>query len=186
MALRKGIAYREIERPYTRHSKKRSKGYIKTLPDSKIVKFEMGNIKKDFRYKVLLISKEPVQIRDNSLEAVRIAVNRYMEDKAGRNNFVFRIRVHPHHILREHKMLTGAGADRMQSGMKGSFGKPTNRAAQVHKNQEILTIGVNKSALELAKESFKRIRAKLAGKSAIVIQDMRQEQQKAKPLPIAA
>jgi len=46
MALRKGSAYsKRYARPYTRKSKKRSKSYIKTVPNSRIVKFQMGDTK---------------------------------------------------------------------------------------------------------------------------------------------
>ena len=46
MALRKASAYtKRYARPYTRNSKKRKKSYIKTVPNSRIVKFKMGDLK---------------------------------------------------------------------------------------------------------------------------------------------
>jgi len=50
------------------------------------------------------------------------------------------IRVHPHHILRENKMMAVAGADRIQDGMRRSFGKPTDRAARIKIGQELVTV----------------------------------------------
>merc|ERR1712141_532775 len=35
---------------------------------------------------------------------------------------LLRIRVHPFHVLRINKMLSCAGADRLQTGMRGAFG----------------------------------------------------------------
>ena len=168
MALRKGIAYRHLERPYTRKSRVKSKGYIKTVPHTKIVKFQMGNLQKKFSYKLALVSKENVQVRDNAIEAARMTINRILEAKLGKNNYFFRIRVYPHHILREHKMLTGAGADRLQSGMKLSFGRPVGIAAQLKEGDEIFEIGVEKNGIEIAKTAFNSIRSKLPCTTAIV------------------
>ena len=46
--LRKGKCYTHITRPYTRRSKVKAKAYIKTVPPSKVVRFDMGDSKKDF------------------------------------------------------------------------------------------------------------------------------------------
>ena len=42
-----------------------------------------------------------------------------------------RCRVHPWHCLRINKMLSCAGADRLQTGMRGAFGKPIGKVARV-------------------------------------------------------
>lgn len=170
MALRKGSAYRHHERPYTRKSRKKSKSYIKTIPGTKIVKYVMGHATRKFSYKVVLVSREDVQVRDNAIESVRTTVNRVLEKKLGIGNYRFTVRVHPHHILREHKMLTGAGADRMQSGMKNSFGKPTNRAARVRAGDELFIAEVGKANLEIAKFAMKRAKAKIPGSVGIVME----------------
>ena len=73
--LRKGRCYREIERAYTRKSKFRSKGFVKAIPPNKIIKYNMGNAKKEFPAKITLVSKESVQIRNNSMESARQVVN---------------------------------------------------------------------------------------------------------------
>ena len=146
MALRKAGAYsKRYARPYTRKSKKRSQSYIKTVPNSKIVKFKMGDLKgyEKGKYPITLkaISKENVQMRDNSIEAIRQFLNRFLVEKIGKE-FYFEVKPYPHHILRENKMLTGAGADRMQTGMARAFGKTMGRAALVKKGAPILIVGV--------------------------------------------
>jgi ribosomal protein L16/L10AE len=47
-----------------------------------------------------------------------------MTKNAGKDTFHLRVRVHPFHVLRINKMLSCAGADRLQTGMRGAFGKP--------------------------------------------------------------
>lgn len=168
MALRKGIAYRHLKVPYTRKSRKRS--YIKTTPSTKIVKFQMGNLSRQFQYKLTLTSNATLQIRDNAIEAARLSINRALESKLGLGSYKLIIRVYPHHILREHKMLTGAGADRMSSGMSLSFGKPIGVAAQVKAGEEIIVIGVDKNGLEVAKNAIRKIKAKLPCSTTLKIE----------------
>ena len=146
MALRKGSAYtKRYARPFTRKSKVRKKSYIKTIPNSRIVKFKMGDQKgfdnEKYPIAIEINSKEKLQIRDNALEAVRQYLNRFLQTKVGKE-FYLELRPFPHHILRENKMLTGAGADRMQTGMSRAFGKTMGRAALIKPGQTIFTIGV--------------------------------------------
>jgi len=86
-------------------------------------------------------TKERVQLRDNAIEAVRQYFNRFIQVRIGKD-FYFEVRIYPHHILRENKMLTGAGADRMQTGMSRAFGKSIGRAALVKPGQSLFVIGV--------------------------------------------
>lgn len=146
MALRKANAYsKRHARPYTRKSKKKGKSYIRTVPNSKIVKFKMGDLKgfQNGAYSFILDvkSKEKLQIRDNAIEAVRQYLNRFLQEKIGKE-FYLEIKIYPHHVLRENKMLTGAGADRMQTGMSKSYGKSSGRAAFVKPKQTIMLLGV--------------------------------------------
>jgi len=172
MALRKGSAYsKRYARPYTRVSKKRTKSYIKAVPNSKIVKFKMGDIKgfDDGKYSVQLhvISKENCQVRDNSIEAVRQYLNRFLQVELGKE-FYLGVQIYPHHILRENKMLTGAGADRMQTGMSRAFGKTMGRAAFVKPGQVMYIIGVKTPKAEIqARKLIKAIKARLACKVTV-------------------
>jgi len=153
MALRKASAYSKRKaRPYTRKSKKRAKSYIKTVPNSRIVKFKMGDLKGfdngDYKHILIIKSKENIQIRDNSIEAVRQYFNRFIQLRIGKE-FYLEVKIYPHHILRENKMLTGAGADRMQTGMSRAFGKTMGRAAIVKSGQTLFIIGVKTRKAEV-------------------------------------
>jgi len=166
--LRKGVSYRRIKRAYTRKSKYRKKGYIKAVPVSKIIRYNMGDLQKKFDHRVDFIAKDNVQLRHNSLESCRQIVNRHLGKGLG-TNYHFQIRAYPHHVLRENKMLTGAGADRMQTGMQLAFGKAIGLAAQVKKGKILFTVGVEKSGTELAKKALKKAMPRLPGKYGIVI-----------------
>jgi len=164
--LRKASAYtKRIARPFTRKSKVRKKSYIKTVPNTRIVKYKMGDIKgydsKKFPISIAIVSKEQVQVRDNSLEAVRQFLNRFLQIKIGKE-FYLEVKVFPHHILRENKMLTGAGADRMQTGMSRAFGKTIGRAALVKPGQILYIIGVKTQLEEVeARKLIKAVKARL-------------------------
>merc|ERR1719445_2201541 len=71
-----------------------------------------------------LISKEKIQISSEALEAARITANRYLIRMCGKDYFHCRIRVQPFHVTRINKMLSCAGADRLQTGMRHAWGKP--------------------------------------------------------------
>lgn len=161
MALRKGSAYsKRYARPYTRKSKKRKKSYIKTVPNSRIVKFNMGDVRGynngEFPTEIHVISKEKVQVRDNAIEAVRQYLNRFIQVKVGKE-FYLEVKPYPHHILRENKMLTGAGADRMQTGMSRAFGKTMGRAALIRPGQTLFILAIKNDKAEA--EARKLIRS---------------------------
>ena len=158
---RKFCAYRALERPYTRFSKFKKMSYVKAKPVCRIVRFITGPTSKKFAYHLELISKTSLQIRDNAIESARLTSNRLLEGALGKSGFRMIIRVYPHHILRENPLAAGAGADRMSTGMKCSFGKTIGIAAQVKKGQPIISIDVNKGGLELAKRALKRASHKL-------------------------
>jgi len=159
--LRPGKCTRKVKRPYTRKSKYRKKSYAKTPPGHKIVKFEIGNTKRKFSHAIHLISKNKVQIRHNALEAARIVANRHMNNTVKKENFHLIIRVYPHNIMREHKLLAGAGCDRFQSGMKKAFGKAVGVAAHVKEGQEVMTIKTDKQNVEHARDALKKAASKL-------------------------
>ena len=65
-------------------------------------------------------------------------------------------------------MLTGAGADRMQTGMSRAFGKTMGRAALVKPNQTLFIIGVKTKKEEAeARKLIRSIKARLACKTSI-------------------
>ena len=153
--LRKGKCYRNLVRPYTRKSKVKSKSYIKTIPASRIVRYEMGDPKKRFKYEINLVSKESAQIRHNAIESARQVTNRRLQLKLGNTGYFFQIKAYPHHILRENKMLSGAHADRLQTGMSHAFGRSVGLASQVKKGKKIFTVRVDDNGLGVGKEAMK-------------------------------
>lgn len=166
--LRKFVAYRRIERPYTRKSKFREKSYIKVTPHSKVVRYDMGNLSKKFPHHVDLVSKDNLQIRHNAIESARLTSNRTLEAALGKSGYYMKIRIFPHHVLRENPLASGAGADRMSTGMKMSFGKPIGVAARVKKGQVLFSISVEKQNLKLAKTALKKAGYKLPCTSQII------------------
>ncbi len=171
MGLRPFSCYRDIERPYTRKSKFKRKSFIKAVPEVRIVKFDMGDPKRKFPYVIYLKSKQDIQIRQNAIEATRMYVNKKLESRLG-SNYYFKIRIYPHHVLRENKMLTGAGADRMQTGMQLSFGKPVGLAAQVKKGQIIFSIACEENAIPYVKEVLRAIFPKLPCKCSVEVEKL--------------
>ena len=155
--------YRHVKnRPYTR------KQYVRGFPPPKIVKFTMGDVKGTFEIEGQLIAQERAQIRHSALEAARVATNRVLIDKLI-NDYYMVVHPYPHIILRENKMIFGAHADRLQQGMRRSFGTPIGTAAKVEVGQTIITVKVKASAAETAKEALKRGSAKLPIPCKIVI-----------------
>ena len=138
----------------------------------------MGDTRAEFEYEARLIALKKAQIRHNALEAARIATNRFLNEKLSQN---YRLQIHPypHIILRENKMIFGAHADRLQDGMRRSFGKPIGTAARVRPNQTIITVNVNADDVEVAKEALKRGSAKLPIPCRIVIEKREKEEVKA-------
>ncbi|HUW43632.1 MAG TPA: 50S ribosomal protein L16 [Bacillota bacterium] len=179
MGLRKASAYsKKRVVPFTRVSKKKGKSYVKTVPQQKIVKFTMGSEtlynEGKLPHGVTFISKEKVQIRHNALEACRQFVNKKL-DEALAGQYLFRIIPFPHHIQRENKMLTGAGSDRMQTGMQLSYGKSAGKAAIVQAGSPIFFVAVpNEKAVRLARSILKKIKSKIPGKNKITYELVKQ------------
>ena len=155
--------YRPVKgQAYTR------KKFAKGFPPPKIVKFTMGDTKATFEYEGQLIALKRAQIRHSALEAARVATNRVLIDKLV-NDYFMQVLPYPHIILRENKMIFGAHADRLQQGMRRSFGTAIGTAARVEPNQTIITVRVKANGVETAKESLKRGSAKLPIPCKIVI-----------------
>ncbi len=155
--------YRHVKnRAYTR------KEYARGFPPPKIVKFTMGDTRAQFEVEGQLIATERVQIRHSALEAARVATNRILMDKLI-NDYYMIVHPYPHIILRENKMIFGAHADRLQQGMRRSFGTAIGTAAKVEVGQPIITVKVKAAAVETAKVALKRGSAKLPIHCKIVI-----------------
>ncbi len=170
MPLRPARCYTHFSGPpYTR------KEYIHGVPPPKITKFEMGNhdMMENAEIKGELVMIEAGQIRHNALEAARIAVNKYLSSTVGDMNFYFRVKVYPHHVLRENKMMAFAGADRLQDGMRQAFGKPIGTAARVYPGHVVLEVWARKKDAEHVKEALRRGARKLPLPTRIVIKELK-------------
>merc|ERR1712124_22047 len=135
-------------RPSKCYRYQKNKPYIKSrycrgVPDAKIRIYDLGRKKasvEDFSFSAHLVSDELEQVSSEALEACRIACNKYMTKNAGKDSFHMRVRVHPFHVLRINKMLSCAGADRLQTGMRGAFGKSYGTVARVKIGQILASI----------------------------------------------
>ena len=159
----------------TRRSKKQQLSYIKTVPPQKIVKFNMGNYKafEDGKYpiKIHVETEENIQIRDLALEAVRMSLNKDLT-KIFQKNFFLRCNVYPHNILRNNRTFSGGSkGERIQTGMKKSFGSPEGRAATLKKGKSVFTAYFAGSEnMTKAKKAFVKIKPKLPCKSKILVE----------------
>ncbi len=170
--LRKFVAYRRLERPYTRISKFKKKSFIRADPAKVIVRYDMGSNKKKYDYEISLVSKVDLQIRSNALESARQTCNRLLEKTLGPMGYYFKLGVYPHHILRENKIAAGAGADRFSTGMSHSFGIPIGTAAQVSKGQVIATLQIEKQHLDLGIQAMNKMKYKLPTICSIISKEI--------------
>jgi len=163
MGLRPGHCYRsKKDRAYSRYAVTvHDRNYIGAVPGVKTRQFNMGNPVKQFTRIVDLVVDGHIQIRDNAIESTRIAVNRFLHKRLGKEGYFMRIRIYPFQILRENKQAQGAGADRVSQGMSLSFGGAIGRAARVRPGQKIISVLVDESGVETAKKGLMRANAKM-------------------------
>jgi large subunit ribosomal protein L10e len=156
MPDRPAKCYRRFDTPaYTR------KEYMRGVPGSKIVKFDFGDMKTDFPVKYQLIPLEIGQIRHNALEAARVIATKHLSLLLGETGFHLKVKAFPHQVIRENKMMAFAGADRLQDGMRRSFGKPAGTAARFRALQPIIEVGVPAGKGEVAREALHLASAKV-------------------------
>lgn len=144
--------------------------FCRGVPDAKIRIYEVGKKKipcDEFPASVHLVSDEREQIHSEALEAARIAANKYMITNAGKDFFHMRIRPHPFHVLRINKMLSCAGADRLQTGMRGAYGKSYGTTSRVDIGQVLISIRTKEEKAEIAAEALRRARPKFAGRMKV-------------------
>uniref|UniRef100_A0A6B2G9E7 60S ribosomal protein L10-like (Trinotate prediction) n=1 Tax=Myxobolus squamalis TaxID=59785 RepID=A0A6B2G9E7_MYXSQ len=146
--------------------------YCKGVPDSKLAIYDLGKKKAnvaEFPLCVHMVSREFEQLSGEALEAARICANKYMVKICGKDGFHMRIRVHPFHVLRINKMLSCAGADRLQTGMRGAFGKPLGTVARVDIGQVLISIRTKPTNKAAALEAFRRAKFKFPGRQEVVV-----------------
>merc|ERR1711982_279404 len=113
---------------------------------------------------VHMVSDEYQQISSEALEAARIAANKYMVSNAGKDFFHIRVRPHPFQVLRINKMLSCAGADRLQTGMRGAWGKSYGTCARVNIGQVLMSIRTKEDKTPIAVEALRGAKFKFAGR----------------------
>jgi len=167
MGRRPARCYRQIKnKPYPKSR------YCRGVPDPKIRIYDVGMKRKpadDFPFCIHLASWEKENVSSEALEAARIACNKYMTKFAGKDAFHLRVRVHPFHVLRINKMLSCAGADRLQTGMRGAFGKPQGVCARVAIGQVLLSVRCKDNNAQHAEEALRRAKFKFPGRQKIIV-----------------
>ena len=159
-----GECYRKGNgQPYTR------KKYIKGKPQIKIAKFQSGSADRlqNYDYSVQLLINERMQITHMAIEATRLAANKTLEKTTGETGYFSKLRIYPHVLLRENKMIAAAGADRLQEGMRRAFGKAVSLGARVKAGQIIMEMHVKKEHVDAARKALKSACVKLPGTPTI-------------------
>ena len=144
----------------------------KSFSKKRIRIYDLGKKKAsidEFPLCVHLVSLERENLSSESIEAARICANKYISKFAGKDSFHMRVRVHPWHVLRINKMLSCAGADRLQTGMRGAFGKPCGKVARVDIGQILISIRTKESFEAQAIESLRRAKYKFPGKQKVLV-----------------
>ncbi|KAI7959069.1 hypothetical protein MJO28_002860, partial [Puccinia striiformis f. sp. tritici] len=146
--------------------------YVRSCPDSKIRIFDLGRKKAnvdDFPFCAHLVSNEKEQLSSEALEAARITCNKYVTKTSGKDSFHLRVRAHPFHIVRINKMLSCAGADRLQTGMRGAWGKPYGSVARVNIGQILLSVRCKDNNKAVVMEALRRAQYKFPGQQKIIV-----------------
>lgn len=66
-------------------------------------------------------------------------------------------------------MLSCAGADRLQTGMRGAYGKPLGTVARVHIDQVMLSVRAKEAHKDNVIEAFRRAKFKFPGRQKVVV-----------------
>uniref|UniRef100_A0A5K3F3Y9 Ribosomal_L16 domain-containing protein n=1 Tax=Mesocestoides corti TaxID=53468 RepID=A0A5K3F3Y9_MESCO len=146
--------------------------FCRGVPDPKIRIFDLGKKKfgvDEFPLCVHMLSDEYEQLSSEALEAARICANKYLVKYCGKDAFHLRVRVHPFHVVRINKMLSCAGADRLQTGMRGAYGKPLGTVARVNIGQVIMSVRGKDAHKSQFIEAFRRAKMKFPGRQKIAV-----------------
>merc|ERR1711991_1060880 len=87
----------------------------------------------------------------------------------GKESFHMRIRVHTYHVIRINKMLSCAGADRLQTGMRGAYGKPMGLSARIRAGQVLMSLRTQDKYRAEACDALRKATDKFAGHHDIVV-----------------
>ncbi|MDE1828444.1 MAG: 50S ribosomal protein L16 [Candidatus Micrarchaeota archaeon] len=173
--IRPGRAVRKINsQAWSRYSvKKPRKNFVKALPHTSLLVFNMGTRKDDFDIIMRLVCQDNVQLRSNSLEAARQVSNKYLDREIGVQMYQYKIIPYPHNVLREKKFATGAGADRISQGMTLSFGRPTAVAARIFSGSTVFELKTYASHKKVGQVALHRASDKLSGHYKIEVEEIK-------------
>ncbi|MHA1803108.1 MAG: 50S ribosomal protein L16 [Promethearchaeota archaeon] len=164
---------RWTRRPYQhKRSANHRREYARGGAQSKIQRYWGGNKSipwEEWDLVVGLIVTRNVQISSNALEAIRISINGMLMKKLGRQNFRLRIRPIPFHKIRENRMLAFAGADRVQTGMRKSFGRATGVCARVRVGSVIVDVGTSLKNLAIVRDRLRVASMKVPCECRVVL-----------------
>ncbi|MFX0007189.1 MAG: 50S ribosomal protein L16 [Promethearchaeota archaeon] len=160
-------------RPFQyKRSSNRRREYARGGSQSKIQRYWGGNTNEaweDWELVIGLKANNQVQISSNTLEAIRVTINGVLQRKLGRQNYRLRIRPKPFQKYRENRMLAFAGADRVQSGMRNSFGRSTGVCARIRAGQVVADVGCYLRNLPLIRDRLRVASMKISGSCQIVV-----------------
>lgn len=160
-------------RPYQhKRSANHRREYARGGAQSKIQRYWGGNTNipwEDWEIVIGLKIDKQIQISSNALEAIRISVNSPLQKYVGRLNYRMRIRPKPFQKYRENRMLAFAGADRVQSGMRNSFGRSTGVCARVRAGAVIVDIASHLKNVDIIRERLRIASMKISCSGQIVV-----------------
>lgn len=142
--------------------RKPRKNYVRALPHTSIQVFDSGKDRPEYGLTLKLITEYPIQLRSNALEAARVVCNKNLTEVIP-ESYYLKLLVYPHNVIREHKMASGAGADRISRGMSLAFGRPVSVAARLKGNQAVFMVKTREENRAAATHALKKASAKLSG-----------------------
>jgi len=172
MGLRPAHTCRDPTKPaWSRFSKRKPrKSFVKSMPHNSLQVTSMGKQAGYYTIQVDLVATRPIQVRDNALESARQTINKLLENTIPQKYHFF-IRTLPLQVIREVKMAFGAGADRIQKGMKHAWGRPSDRAARLKKGSIVFSVRANPQDIPVVKAAYKRAKNKMPGSFRVVVLD---------------
>jgi large subunit ribosomal protein L10e len=146
--------------------------YARGGAESKIARFWGGDKSvplENWEIVLGLKCSRKIQVSSNALEAIRVAINSALQDRIGKDSFHLRIRPKPFHKFRENRMLAFAGADRVQRGMRMSFGRPGGVCARVRAGAIICEVGCDLKSLDAVRDRLRVASMKVPCKCSVVV-----------------
>lgn len=91
-------------------------------------------------------------------------------DEEVKGKFFFKIYPYPHIKLRQKKVISTAGADRLSEGMRNAFGRVIDLAARVKRNQVIIELRANENEAIL-QEALTKAKSKLPNVKVVKLEN---------------